>query len=97
MTSIKGQIEVIETVKADVLQGDIDCPGVVASRIYDTIPVHFLSMRCNLIKWFFKSNKLYKVDSVEVEQMDFLRLNHIYDYNNAMGLVDIAYQLRGKY
>ena len=51
----------------------------------------------NSIKWVIKSNKVYNVDSVEVEQMDFLRLNQIDDYKNTTRGVDIADQLRGTY
>ena len=89
VTNIKGQIEVIGTIKESVLKGSTECPDIVASSIYDTITVHSLSMGCNLIKWVIKSNKVYNLDSGEVEHMYFLRLNHIYDYNNTMGVVEI--------
>ena len=81
--------------KAAVLPGDTQCPDLVDSSIYDTRPVHFLSMGCNSIKWVIKSKRVYSVDSEEVELMDFLRLNHIDDYNNTTGGFDISDQLRG--
>ena len=40
---------------------------------------------------------MYNLDSGEVGHMDFLRLNHINDYNNTIGRVDIAYKLRDMY
>ena len=97
MTSIKGQITVRGTVKEAVLQGDTECPDLVASSIYDKGPIHFLRLGCNLIKWVIKSNKVYNVYSGEVEHMYLLRLNQIDDYNNTMGGVDIADQFRGTY
>ena len=92
-TRIKGNREVRGTVKASVLQGDKYCPNLVAYSIYDTRPVHFLSMVCNSIKWIIKSNKVYNLDSGEVKHMDFLRSNHINNYNNTIGVFDISYKL----
>ena len=43
------------------------------------------------------SVKVYNVDTNEVESMKFLRLNQINKYNNEMGSVDVADQLRGVY
>ena len=40
---------------------------------------------------------MYNVDSGDDENMKFLRLNQVDDYNNLMGGVDIADQLRGVY
>ena len=47
----KKQIKVRGTVKVAVLQGDKKCPNLAASSIYDTKPVHFLSMVCTEVKW----------------------------------------------
>ena len=46
MKNKKKQIEVRGTVKVAVLQGDEKFPNLVASSIYDTKPVQFLSMVC---------------------------------------------------
>ena len=48
--SREGQLQVRGTVKAAVLVGDDDCPDLVASSVYDTKPVHFLSIVCDSIK-----------------------------------------------
>ena len=85
------------TVKAVVLEGDPRCPNLIASSVYDTKPVHYLSMISESIKWIVKEKKVFNVDSNEVETVRFLRLNQINDYNNGMGDVDIADQLRGVY
>ena len=95
VTRKKDKISSRRTTKAAMLQGDTECPDLVDSSIYDTRPVHFLSMGCNSIKWVIKSKRVYSVDSGEVELMDFLRLNHIDDYNNTTGGFDISDQLRG--
>jgi Transposase IS4 len=42
------------TVKVSVLKGDPDWPAMVAASVYDTKPVHFLSMMCELIQWVVK-------------------------------------------
>ena len=48
--SRKGQLEVRGTVKTTVLRDDTDCPNLVASSVYDTKPVHFLSMVCQQLR-----------------------------------------------
>ena len=95
--SKQGQLAVRGNVKAAVLQDDPECPDLVASSIYDSRPVHLLSMGCNEIKWVEKTKNVYNVDTGGVEVMRFLRLNQIDSYSNKMGEVDIADQLRGTY
>ena len=34
----------IRTMKAGVIEGDADCPGIICCSIYDTNPVHFLTI-----------------------------------------------------
>ncbi len=45
------------TTKAAVLEGDPDCPQLVAFSVYDTKPVHFLSMAATSLKWIEKSKR----------------------------------------
>ena len=77
----KKKIQVRGTVKAAILQGDKECPGLVASSIYDKKPVHFLSMVCTKIKWVEKIRKVYNVDTGLIETMKFLRMNNIDQYS----------------
>ena len=42
------------TVKVAKLEGDDDCPCLIASSVYDTKPVHYLSMVTDAIKWIVK-------------------------------------------
>jgi hypothetical protein len=85
------------TVKAAVLEGDPGCPNLIASSVYDTKPVHYLSMVSDSIEWVVKEKNVYNIDTDEVEALKFLRLNYINKYNQEMGGVDIADQLRGCY
>ena len=71
--SMKDQREIRgEAIKISVLQGDDDCPDLVTSIIYDTKPVHFLSMVCNDLQWVTKTRYVYNVDSGEVENIHVL-------------------------
>jgi hypothetical protein len=94
---VKKQETVRGTVKVSVLRGDPDCPSLVAASVYDTKPVHFLSMVSEVIEWIVKSRLVYNPDSERQEHMRFLRLNLNDGYNNNMGHVDVSDQLRNTY
>ena len=51
------------TVKATVLEGDLGCPGLTATSIYDTKPVHYLSMVSEKLQWIVKEQSVYNVDT----------------------------------
>ncbi len=93
----KEQLKVRGTVKAAVLENDPKCRNLVASSVYDTKPVHYLSMVCNELKWVEVERDVFNVDSGKREKLTFLRMNTIDNYNKTMGYVDIADQLRGNY
>ena len=42
------------TVKAAVLEGDDDCKNLIASSVYNTKPMHYLSMVCEKLEWIRK-------------------------------------------
>ena len=96
-TTRRKKIEVRGTVKVAVLQGDKKCPNLVASSIYDTKHVHFLSMVCTEFKWVSKMRQVYNEDTGILETMIFLRLKNINHYNLLMGHVDLSDQLRDQY
>ena len=50
--SLQGTIGV--TVEAATLVGDPRCPNLVTVSVYNTKPFHFLSMRCEQVKWVEK-------------------------------------------
>ena len=91
------QREARGTVKADFLEGDPGCPNIIASSVYDTNPVHYLIMVYESIHWVEKEKMVYNVDTDKIEALKLLRLNKIDKYNNGMGDVDVADQLRGVY
>ena len=77
------------TVRAAVLEGNTGCPNLIASSVYDTKPVHDLSMVFESIQGVEKEKMVYNVDTSKVEALNFLRLNEIDKYNNGMGDVDL--------
>jgi hypothetical protein len=91
------QIQVRGTVRAAELVGDPSCPSLIAVSVYDTKPVHFLTMCCQEIKWKEKTRKVFNKMSKKVVEIKFLRLNVNDEYNYGMGNVDIADQLRNYY
>ncbi len=85
------------TVKLAVLEGDDDCPNLVAASVYDQKPVHFLSMACKDVKWIVKERSVWDPQLKNTVKIKFLRLNINDEYNNEMNDVDISDQLRTVY
>ena len=84
-------------VKAAVLDGNEEVPGLLAISYDDQKPVHFLSMICEKIKWVECEKKVYCVETEQVEMLKFLQLSINNKYNYGMGGVDIADQLHNYY
>jgi hypothetical protein len=58
---IKSQQDKIRgTTKAAMLTGDPEVPELVAFSVYDTKPVHFLSMACTGLEWIEKRRRVFK-------------------------------------
>ena len=95
--SRKEQIKVRGTVKAAILMGDDRVPCLIASSVYDTKPVHYLSMVSGRIEWIEVKKRVFNVDTNEWGEIKFLRMNFINNYNFTMGHVDVSDQLRGSY
>jgi hypothetical protein len=91
------QVHVRGTVKAAVLKGDPNCPSLIATSVYDTKPVHFLSMSAEGIEWVVKERMVFNIDTQQMEGIKFLHLNVNDDYNNGMGNVDASDQLQNYY
>ena len=96
-TKLSEQRRVRGTVKAAKLDGDPSFPNLVAVSVYDTKPVHFLTTIAKEIKWIQLQRKVWNNQTNRMEVLKYLRLEHIDMYNNNMGGVDIADQLRGNY
>jgi len=95
--NVKDAEKVRGQTKAAVLEGDPDCPNLVAFSVYDTKPVHFLSMSCTELKWVEKVKLVFDKTEEKRVQLRFLRCKINDDYNNGMNGVDMADQLRGSY
>ena len=59
------------TVKAEVLDGIPNLPGLVSVPVYDIEPVHFLSVCCNTIKWVQKTRQVYDPETKMVCDANF--------------------------
>ena len=85
------------TVKCAILTGDPSCKDFVAVSFYDSKPVYFISTACNNVKWVKKQRKLWHQEKGKKVTVPFFRLNIVDEYNNGMGDVDQADQLRLQY
>ena len=65
--------------------------------MYAMKPLRYLKIVSKSIQWVEKEKMMYNVDTGKVEALKFLRLNQINKYNNVMGDVYVADQLRGVY
>ena len=94
----KGDLQKVRhTVKAAILKGDEVCNNLVSISIYDTKPVYFLTSATESITWTKKEKQVYDGRTKKTFKMPFYRLNVIDFYNNNMGNVDLADQLRNHY
>ena len=50
--------------KVAILKGDPKCPDLIATSVYDTKPVHYLSMSSEELKWAVCEKYVYNVDTV---------------------------------
>ena len=60
-------IKVRGTVNATLLEGDSARPNLVACSIYDTKPVHYLSMVCDTLKWVVMEKPCFNVENSILE------------------------------
>ena len=68
--------------KAAILKGDPKCPDLISTSVYDTKPVHYLSMSSEELKWFGFEKDVYNIDTVAKEPLQFLRMCYINNYNH---------------
>ena len=91
LVQTRGNLKVAEIV------GEAKALGIISMSIYDTKPVYLMSVACEEIKWLNKDLKLVDKTQHTMVAAPFYRVNVIDDYNQFMGNVDIADQLRGSY
>ena len=83
-----------------VLQEEKTSPSdiqAVCGTVKAAVLEGFLSTICESIKWIQCEKPVFCVETEQVENMKFLRLNIKDDYNHDMGRCDIADQLRNYY
>ena len=83
------------TTLATKLHDSDACPDLFAVSIYNTKPVHILSIAAECVEWIVKEKEVWSNRIKMKAMMKFLRLNVIEDYNMNMNSTDIADQLRG--
>ena len=77
--------------------GEDKVPWLVASSVYDTKPVHYLSMLLGWIEWIKVVKKIWNLDTEQWEDVNFICMNFINKYNFTMGPFYISDQLQGNY
>ena len=80
LKSKKGKLESPRTTKVDVMKGNPKCQNLVASIVYDTKPVRYLSMVLSDLKWVLIEKYVLNVDAGRIETLCFLRINKIHNY-----------------
>ena len=59
--SQKKQLEVRRTTKAEILKGDPKCSDLIATSVYNTKTVNYLSMSSEELKWVVCEKDVYNV------------------------------------
>ena len=83
--------------KAAVLDSFPDLPGLVTMLLYETKPVHFLSVYYNAIEWIQKTRQVYEPETKMVHDAHLLHINVEVSYNYNMNSVNISDQLLNLY
>ena len=61
------QIDTRVTSKEAVTQGDPKCNNLTEASMYDTTPVHYISMFSEELKWIVKEKECFNVDMGKVK------------------------------
>ena len=85
------------TTKVARLHNLDECLDLFAVSVYDTKPVHILSMAAECVEWIVKEWQVWSASIQQKAMMKYLCLNVIDDYNQHMNSTNIADQLRGNY
>ena len=96
-TSKEKMIQTIGTVKAGVIEGDDDCPRLICFSVYDTKPVHFLSMATEELKWLTKERDVYDSENHTKVSMEFHCTIVQEEYNYGMNKIDLGDQVQNYY
>ena len=77
-----------------MLEGGVECPDIVALIVYDTNPVHFLSMADEKLVWNINKKEIYDKANKKKVKLKFYRTELQFFYKNYMNSVDVANQLQ---
>ena len=97
VTKREALANVRNTLTAAKIVGAQDNTPIVCACIYDQKPVYVISNACLNVTWVEKKRKVYHPEDNSMVDCPFHRLNLIDFYNNNMGSVDMADQLRLQY
>ena len=75
LKSKKAQIEARVTSTAAVMEGDPKFPNLIVSSVYDTKPVHYISIVSEQLKWDVKEKECLNIETGQFEILRFLRMN----------------------
>ena len=73
-----------------VTEGGPKCTNLIEASMYDTTPVHYISIVSEELKWVVKEKECFNFETGKVIKFRFLRMNCTKKYNNKMGGVGIA-------
>ena len=96
LPEVKGKTNIAKArgmVKAVVIKGDSKVENLVSFSVYDTKPVHFLSMDATLLKWERNQKKIYNSSQNRMIEIDVLTTAVQNEYNYGMNEVNIAGQI----
>ena len=97
LDSKKAHIDNMGTSKEAVMEGYPKCTNLIDASMYDTMPVHCISMVSEEFKWVIKEKQCFNVEMGKVEKLRFLRMNCTKKFNNKMGGVGIDDNPRNYY
>ena len=79
------------------LVSDNMCPSLITVSVYDTKPIHFLTMEAEKIKWEEKTQNVNDKGKGNWVKMKLLRININDDYTYGMGGADVDDHILGSY
>ena len=79
------------------MKGDTKRTKLIEAIMYDTKPVHYISVFSEELKWFVMEKDCFNIDTVKVYIFIFLRMKYINKYMNVMWGAGISDNLSNYY
>ena len=80
-----------------MLEGDVECPDLVAFSLYDTNPFYFLYIAADKLVCNINEKEIYDKTTKKKARLQFYHNELKTFYNNYMNSVDVSDQLRNSY